>query len=114
MPSLTEQAKKLSERNLKREEARKKQAEKDRASDLRHRRALNAIKIKQRDLLGETIRDADLTPQEHVVIAKILARRAAPLPKDWEVLGDWLHAPAKVKAAPANSEPDELAQAAAE
>jgi hypothetical protein len=95
--SLIEQAKQAADRKIKSAEAAKAQAKRDRAANLRERKALIRIKIKQRDLIGETIRVADLTPQEHVVIAKILARRAAPLPNDWDVLADWLHPAAKAK-----------------
>jgi hypothetical protein len=51
--------------------------------------AMEALKTRQATLIGETIRDAELTPAEHAAIGGILARRAAK-PKDWRIIADWL------------------------
>lgn len=91
MPSsLTELAQKAAARKIKAAEDAKAKHDRERAAALRERKAFERIKIKQRDLLGETIRDADLTPQEHALIADILSRRPGPEPKDWDVLADWM------------------------
>lgn len=51
--------------------------------------ALGALKTRQATLIGETIRDAELTAAERTMIRGILARRA-DRPKDWRVIADWL------------------------
>lgn len=67
-----------------------------RKAALRERRTNRAIRLKMRDMLGDTLLDADLTPQEHAVIAGILARRK-DTPSDWELLADWMPRPVRHK-----------------
>jgi hypothetical protein len=68
--------------------------------------ALGALKTRQATLIGETIRDADLTTAERTMIRGILARRAEK-PKDWRVIADWLPSAEE----PANDQQAELAPA---
>ncbi len=51
--------------------------------------AVEALRARQATLIGETIRDAELTPAELAVIRGILGRRALK-PKDWRVIAEWL------------------------
>jgi hypothetical protein len=51
--------------------------------------AVDALRARQATLIGETIRDIELTPAERSMIGGILARRAAK-PKDWRVIAEWL------------------------
>jgi hypothetical protein len=101
--SLTELARKAAARKIKAAQDAEAEALRERKAGMAERKALARIKIKQRDLLGETIRDADLTPQEHVVIANILSRRK-DIPNDWDVLANWLP---PARPAPV-AKPDEL------
>jgi DNA-binding protein H-NS len=65
--------------------------------------ALDALKTRQATLIGETIRDAKLTPAELAVIGGILARRD-PKPKDWRIIAEW-HPPIEEPANDQKAEP---------
>ena len=62
--------------------------------------AVEALHTRQATLIGETIRDAELTPAELAAIGGILARRTSQ-PKDWRLIAEWL-LPAEE---PANDQP---------
>ncbi len=51
--------------------------------------AVEALHTRQAILIGESIRDAELTPAERAAIGGILARRTSK-PKDWRVIAEWL------------------------
>lgn len=51
--------------------------------------AVDALRARQATLIGETIRDIELTPAERSMIGGILARRPSK-PKDWRVIAEWL------------------------
>src|SRR5277367_3348965 len=75
---------------LLREQRDKEQAEtRERQRKRKLAQAMEALKTRQATLIGETIRDAELTPAERAAIGGILARRAVK-PKDWRVVADWL------------------------
>jgi hypothetical protein len=52
-------------------------------------RSMEALRTRQAILIGETIRDSELTPAEIAAIGGILARRSTK-PKDWRVITEWL------------------------
>jgi hypothetical protein len=89
MPDLLDQIARQKRRLLK-EQQDKQQAE---TREQQRKRALaksvDALKTRQAVLLGETIRDADLTEAEQTTVRAILARRTAK-PKDWRLIADWL------------------------
>ncbi len=97
MPDLLDQIARQKRRLLK-EQQDKAQAE---TREQQRRRALaktvDALKTRQATLIGETIRDAELTDAEQTTIRAILARRTAK-PKDWRLIADWL--PPEDKATP--------------
>jgi DNA-binding protein H-NS len=75
---------------LLKEQREKEQAEnRERQRKIKLARSLEALKTRQAILIGETIRDAELTPAELAAIGGILARRASK-PKDWRVIAEWL------------------------
>jgi len=75
---------------LLKEQRDKEQAEnRERQRKIKLARSMEALKTRQAILIGETIRDAELTPAELAAIGGILARRAAK-PKDWRVIAEWL------------------------
>jgi hypothetical protein len=77
---------------LLKEQSDKAQAEtRERQRKIKLARAVDALQTRQAILIGETIRDTELTPAERATIGGILARRAAR-PKDWRVIADWLPA----------------------
>lgn len=63
-------------------------------TDLLSNKVAREKRTRQRkaNLLGTSLLDGDLTPQEHAVIAGILARRKER-PADWDLLADWLPVP---------------------
>jgi hypothetical protein len=69
---------------------------KARAEALKARRTAQAIRLKMRDLIGETILLADeaedITPQERAAISGLLKRRKDE-PPNWDLLADWLPPP---------------------
>lgn len=96
MPTLLEQQKKAAERRLKAAEDAKAKAQRERQAGMRERKIKAAIYKQKAWMLGTTLLDTDLTPQEHAVIAGILARRKEP-PADWNLLTDWMPSRAPVR-----------------
>jgi DNA-binding protein H-NS len=89
MADLLDQIAKQKIRLLK-EQREKEQAEtRERQRKRKLAQAMEALKTRQAILIGETIRDTELTPAELAAIGGILARRSAK-PKDWRVIAEWL------------------------
>ena len=75
---------------LQKEQQDKAQAEaRERQRKQKLARAVEALETRQAILIGETIRDTELTPAERAIIGAILGRRAVK-PKDWRVIAEWL------------------------
>ena len=88
--------------HLLKEQADKAQAEaRERQRKRKLAQAVEALRARQATLIGETIRDAELTPAELAVIRGILGRRAST-PKDWRLVAEWL-VPVEE---PANDQPE--------
>jgi hypothetical protein len=84
---------KLKQRQAKQLEKEIQEATKRKQLESRIRREEAALALRLAGLLGETIRDATLTPAEHETIAAIIRRREGQ-PRDWAKVLEWLEASA--------------------
>lgn len=89
MADLLDQIAKQKAQLLKEQHDREQAEMRERQRKQRLAKSLSALKTRQATLIGETIREAELTPAERATVAGILARRAEK-PKDWRVIAGWL------------------------
>jgi hypothetical protein len=91
MPENLDALAKAKARALKRELEQQQAEERLRRENARIRKLERELSTRRATMLGETIRDAELTRDEKVVIGRILARRKE-VPKDWPKISDFLTA----------------------
>ena len=89
MPDLLDQIARQKRRLLKEQQDKQQAETREQQRKRALAKSLDALKTRQATLIGETIRDAELTDAEQATIRAILARRTAK-PKDWRLIADWL------------------------
>lgn len=78
----------LKERQAKQKEEEAQRLAQQRATANKIRKAERALATRRATLLGETIRDAKLTPHERAVICGVIGRRHDK-PADWDKISDF-------------------------
>lgn len=111
--SVLQDREKAAAKEIRDAEAARQATKKAREAAGKRRKKDAAVKIARGKILGDTIRDAELTKDERLVIGLILSRRK-DRPEDWDVIADFLpvepskETPEFVPTRPKIDEPDSV------